>query len=163
MAQPGSLIVVHMLEPQAVGSYFDRQRWPLHITLLPWFHATQERHHQLEQELTRVAQSTPPISVAVGEQHMFGPGKNVPVNIIADREKLQSLHESLLSLTRLLQLPLDNAAFTGRQYTAHISRYEDRFVNQGDTLRVADFYLVQLLDGRTCQIISRFELRGRNG
>jgi 2'-5' RNA ligase len=163
MARAGDLIVVHMLEQQAVGSYFDRKRWPLHITLLPWFGATQPQHEPLRRGLSQLALTMPPITVAVGEQAMFGPNHDMPVHLVANKTELQSLHQALLGLTKLLQLPMQNPQYTGPDFTPHVSQYEDRHVNIGDTITVGDVYVVQLIEGRTCQIIGRFELKGRNG
>lgn len=159
MARPGDLILVQMLEPQAVGSYFSRQRWPLHITLLPWFTATESQLGQLRQQLERLAFTTAPFTVTVGGEAQFGPKQNTPVNIIADPAALRQLHQALLSLTQLLQLPLVNADYVGKNYAAHISRYEDRYASAGDKHTFHDFYLVALQRDNSCQIIGNFELK----
>ena len=162
MARPGDLILVHMLEPQEIGSYFDRHRWPLHITLLPWFSARPDQHAQLRQTLTQVAQTVPPAAVTVGGIAQFGPHKDIPVNLIADQTTLVPLHQALLDLIHELGMPLVSAEWIGPTFTAHISRYEDRHANAGDTVRVGSFYLVQLLNERTCQILGRFDLNGQH-
>lgn len=160
MARPGSLIVVHMLEPQMVGSYFDRRRWPLHITLLPWFDAAQDQHIPLRQSLIQVALTQPPVQVTAGAVAQFGARQNAQVNVIAEAGALQSLHQALLDAVRLLDLPMQNTAHVGPAFRPHVTRYEDRYVNLGDKLRVSDFYLVKLEEGSICQILARFELKG---
>ena len=163
MAHPGDLILVHMLELQEVGSYFDRHRWPLHITLLPWFRASPEQRQQLRQSLTRLAQTVPPATVTVGAITQFGPNKDILVNLIADQTALATLHQALFDLTRMLGMPLVSSEWTGPNFTAHIGRYEDRYADAGDAVHIGDFYLVTLLDGSTCQILGRFELKGWHG
>lgn len=160
MARPGDLIVVHMLEPQAVGSYFSRQRWPLHITLLPWLAAAEPQVAQLRQQLQRLALAQPPLSLTVGEEAQFGPQQDIPVNVIANQEALQPLHQALVNLAQLLQLPLAGANYTGKNFRAHISRYEERYASKGDQLAINDFYLVALQRDNSCQIVGRYELKG---
>lgn len=163
MARPGDLILVYMLEPQAVGTYFDRKRWPLHITLLPWFSASRDQHSQIKNSLAYVAQSTSAIPVEVGERALFGPLQDIPVNLISNQDNLRKLHQNLLNAIGLMQLPLVNPKYTGADYTAHISQYEDRYANQGDKIMVDSIYLVQLTNPNTCQIIAKFDIRGGNG
>jgi len=159
MAQPGDLILVHMLEPQAVGSYFSCQRWPLHITLLPWFSASAEQVVRLREQLQKLAFAAAPFTVTVGAEAQFGPQQDIPVNVIADPAALQQLHQALLSLTQLLQISLVNADYVDKNYRAHISRYEGRYANEGDHIALHDFYLVQVQRDNSCQIIGNFELR----
>jgi 2'-5' RNA ligase len=157
MVRVGDLIIVHMLQPQAVGSYFDRQRWPLHITLLQWFGATQSQHEPLERSLRLLAQAAPSVSVTVGEEAAFGPNREVPVHVITQSQPLMTLHQDLLSLINLLQLPLRSPQYTGEHFTPHVTQHEDRHARIGDTITVSDFYLVQLFEESTCQIIDRFD------
>jgi 2'-5' RNA ligase len=159
MARPGDLIVVHMLEPQAMGSYFSRSRWPLHITLLPWFSANEAQLLQLRRQLQQLALTLPPVTAVVGAEAQFGPQQNIPVNVIAGN-MLQPLHQALLNLAQLLQLPLASTDYTDKNFTAHISRYEDRYASEGDQLALHDFYLVALQRDNSCQIVGRFELKG---
>ncbi|HSX34883.1 MAG TPA: 2'-5' RNA ligase family protein [Candidatus Saccharimonadales bacterium] len=163
MPQPGDLILVHMLEPQAVGSYFSRERWPLHITLMPWFGAPATLRSQLHVGLNQVAQSQPAEQVVIGDQALFGPNQDVPVELLTEPGALQPLHEALLSLVQLLQLPLVNPQWTGENYRPHIARYNGQHVDAGDAFTVADMYLVELQRDSSCQILTRLELKGLNG
>ncbi|HEX7963559.1 MAG TPA: 2'-5' RNA ligase family protein [Candidatus Saccharimonadales bacterium] len=159
MARPGSLMVVHMLEPQMVGSYFDRHRWPLHITLLPWLDAAQDQHIPLRQSLVQVALTQPPVVVTAGDVEQFGAKQSVPVNGIAEAGALQPLHQALLDAVRLLDLPMQDTTHVGPAFRPHVTRYADRYVNLGDKLHINDFYLVKLEEGSICQILARFELK----
>jgi 2'-5' RNA ligase len=160
MVQPGSLILVHMLDPQGLGTYFDRTRWPLHITLMPWFEVMQPQQSVLRRELGLLAQATPPINVVVGDTALFGPNQEVPVNLITDQLVLMRLHTALLDLVHLLQLPIENERWVGAAYKAHISQTIDRRVDPGDKIIVDDFYTVRLIDNHICQITEHFQLKG---
>jgi 2'-5' RNA ligase len=161
MPKPGSLVVVHMLDSQEVGSYFDRSRWPLHITLLQWFEATQEQHREVRQELARIAQDAVPVTVIVGSEAMLGPDETVAVDLIADKTVLRPLHQALYDAVHLLQLPLESEQYDGENYLPHVARQPGHhYVTHGQQIRVDDMYLVQLVDGPLCQILARFELRG---
>jgi hypothetical protein len=161
MPKPGSLIIVHMLDPQEVGSYFDRSRWPLHITLLQWFGAIQEQHRAVRQELLRIAGSTAPVTVAVGDEAMLGPDKSVVADLIANKTLLQPLHQALYDVVRLMQLPLENEQYDGENYLPHVTRQPgNHYVTRGQQIRVDDIYLVQLVEGTMCQFLARFDLRG---
>jgi hypothetical protein len=164
MIQPGSYAVVHMVRPQEVGSYFDRARWPLHITLLPWFGAGAP-HAVVRRELSRLSQDTAPFDVIVGEQAMFGTNKDVPVRLLTDQTPVLSLHHTLLESLRLSQLTLadEEVMWAGDKFIAHITEQPNGvLVNAGDRLRMDDWYLVTLQDPRRCQILARFELRGQS-
>jgi 2'-5' RNA ligase len=162
VVRPGDMILVHMLEPQMVGSYFDRGRWPLHITLMPWFSSPTERRRELEAALKLLAQATPPASLIIGEPALFGPNKDIPVQLVAEAGKLRPLHQGLLDLLKLLQLPLTAGhSFIGPEYTPHVSQYEDRRTEPGQRVEASDFYLVELQRNNTCQITARYELKGQ--
>jgi len=164
MQASGTYIVVYMLQPQAIGSYFDRSRWPLHITLLPWFGIAPSKRDQFRYEMEQLERTKPALKATIGEAALFGSERNVPVNIIADQGELKSLHLSLLQIAHLLQLPLVDTSWVNDQYIAHITeRTGYPHPEPGDNLSIDGFYIVRLVDNALCQVVSYHQLRGANG
>jgi len=163
MIKPGSFAVAHMIQPQEIGSYFDRSRWPLHITLLPWFGAGAS-HAEVRRELSRLAQEIVPFDVTVGQQALFGTNKDVPVRLLTDQTPVLQLHHTLLESLRLLQLSLadEETMWAGDKFIAHSTEQRNgMLLNTGDRLHVDAMYLITLQDPQLCQILARFELRGQ--
>lgn len=164
MPGSGTYIAVYMLQPQAIGSYFDRSRWPLHITLLPWFDVVSNKHDSLQHELGQLERTKPPIKITVGDTALFGPDRNVPVNIIASQDEVKSLHLSLLQIAHLLRLPLTDTSWVDGRYIAHITKRDGHpHPDVGDSLLLDGFYIVRLVDAALCQVVSYHQLRGSDG
>jgi len=163
MAQPGDLLLVHMLEPQPVGSYFDRARWPLHITLMQWF-TPGNTLQTLSRELSLAARNIAPITVTVGKEALSGPDATIPVNVIADQTTVRQLHEVLFTVLRQLDIHVSDKQWVGGGYTAHVTQQSDeRRAREGQEVRIGGFHIVRLIDDGTCEIVAEFPFTGRNG
>ncbi|HSW65928.1 MAG TPA: 2'-5' RNA ligase family protein [Bacillota bacterium] len=161
MARAGDLLLTYMLEPQPVGSYFDRSRWPLHLTLMQWF-APQGGLQALRQELTLAARNIAPVAVTVGKEALFGPDATIPVNVIADQAPVCELHTVLLNVLRQLGLQVNDVQWVGEGYMAHVTQQGDeRRAHEGQRLLINSFHIVRLIDDKTCEIVAEFTLAGR--
>jgi len=166
-----SLIVVHLVERRPVGTTFPRLRvaWPLHITLLPWFEVEDSRTADLLSAIERYAKSLRKFVAVVGDTENFGPGKDIPVNLIVDQQPIAKMHDDLLDLTKQHGALLSSQAnalssAAGRKYRAHITHHvvngtvHRRF--PGDKETFADITVARLFDkdgGQMCEIVKHFE------
>lgn len=158
MAEASDYILVHFVEPVAVGYQFERSRnaWPLHITLVPWFYGAMDM--PLQRALQIVARPIAPVTVRVGGEALFGPNKDIPVNVISNPEALHELHESLLVAVQTAEGVVENPQFIGDTYTPHITHHGSGRRHEGDAVQVGDFHLVQLHEQNKCQVVARFPL-----
>lgn len=162
MARAGDLLLAYMLESQPVGSYFDRSRWPLHLTLMQWF-TPRGGLQALRQELSLAARNIAPVVVTVGKEALFGPDATIPVNVIADQAPVRHLHMVLLGVLRQLGLQVNDAQWVGEGYTAHVTQQGDeRRAREGQKLCIDGFHIVRLIDDKTCEIVAEFALEGTN-
>ncbi len=159
MAEPGDYILVHFVEPIEVGYRFERHRntWPLHMTLVPWFYGAQDA--PLRRALEIVAEPIAPARVRVGGEALFGPNKDIPVNVISNPEVLHELHESLLAAVQTADGVVEST-FIGDNYTPHITHHDGARRREGDEESVGDFHLVQLHEHNTCEVVAAFSLGG---
>ncbi len=153
MARPGDLILVHMLESQEEGSYFDRKRWPLHITLLPWFEAPDLE--MVRAKLTAKLKGIKSFEVTVGERSFHGDYKGRPVMEINNSPQLQHLHETLLSVIQENQWPLQGR-YTSKLYSPHVTQKAGR--DAAGTLHIAAVYIAEKLPMGYRQLVAKVGL-----
>lgn len=160
MPKAGDHIVVHMVEPQPVGTQFERTRlnWPLHITLLGWFAGALAV--DLDSGLSQIARTTAPISATVGEQLGFGPSGEVPVNIIAEQAQIRPLHSDLHAVVQGAGGVLASDQYVGNHFVAHITHHGAKRRHEGDVIAIDNFQLVTLLPNNICEVTTDFKLEG---
>ncbi len=164
MPKPGDLLLVHMLHPEPVGSYFDRGSWPLHMTLARWF-TSDVPIQTLRQELLQASRRIAPLEITVGPEVLFGLEYTIPVNLIVEQAHVAQLHQMLLAVLVQLGVSMaDPTVWTGKGYQAHVTvQSEDKRTMPGDKILVDNFHMVRLADKRTCEIIAAFPLGASNG
>lgn len=160
MPQAGDLILVNFLESQPESTVFERKRnsWPLHITLVSWFHT--ENEAGLRAVLGAVAGNFLEFTLRVGPLKMFGENSEVAVNIIENQSSAKQLHQALMDGVVETGGVIMDEHWIGEHYTAHITRHDsdDGYRNEGDMVTVTDFHLVRLLDDNICEVGMRFSL-----
>ncbi len=87
--------VVMPFSPMAVGGWIDRSHWPRHVTVCPNFRSGPDDIDALAAVLRRVAALTSRPTATVGEHAQFGPGGNVPVQVV-ESDDLQRLHGTVM-------------------------------------------------------------------
>lgn len=168
-------ILVHLVEDAPVGYTFRRSRgaWPLHMTLAPWFALLADHAVQLRTQLADTLSSLQPFTAIVGGEALFGPERDVPVNLVSPIDRLVALKQQLdvlLEANSAEQLHHEYRGVTGG-WRPHITHHADmagtlhrRF--EGDELTVDRVTLVRLLsaaDGVNCQIVEHFALGAHRG
>lgn len=158
MPKPGDFILAHLVEPLPTGAKFERTRgaWPLHITLATWFSCNDVKG--LRKKLSGLASNSQPFIASVGEEALFGPYNDVPVNVIANQADITELHELLVQAVRASGGEFEPAAWIEKGYQAHITHHGEHRRQSGDKETIADFHLVRLLPPNTCEVIARYRL-----
>ena len=157
MRSLNQLIIVHLVERAPAGSIFRRERasWPLHITLVPWFHINPENEAPLLTTLHAYGATHGSFAVRVGGEELFGPCKNVPVNIIAGQARIIQLRDDLIALVK--GCGVSERTLINRRYRAHITHHildgNVRRRQQGDEEHIADFTIGRLLADSSGQMV----------
>ncbi len=131
-------LVVVMLEPMPLGVEFED--WPLHITLVPWFPGKDEI--RLDEILAGVANKNQKFEVTVGEQVMFGPRKDIPVNLLVRDGDLYRLHWDVFQSLEKNGFFIHQKTHLGQNYRAHITHQKERHKKKGEKLAINSFALV---------------------
>lgn len=173
MRDLGSLIIVHLVEKRPEGTTFRRKRaeWPLHITLVSWFTADDDQRSQLLAALAAYGAVKQPFTVHVGADELFGPHKDVPVNLINEQASVAALHDELMAIVHQhsAQFHGNASAHSGveQSYRAHITHHQAadglhrRF--PGDQETFDGFTVARLLDNdgeQWCEIIQNIVFQG---
>ncbi len=108
------------LLPLEQGDKLVKSKWPLHVTLVPWFeHAKQNK---LRRELGTVAQRARPVEAVLGEKALFGfVEKIIPVWTINENYQLRQLHDSALRAVYVSAGELPDLRSVSYNYRPHIT------------------------------------------
>lgn len=173
MRDLGSLIIVHLVERRPEGTTFRRKRteWPLHVTLVPWFTVEDGQRGALLADLMLKGAEKQPFRVHVGGEELFGPHKDVPVNLIVEQQPVRALHDELMAVVREHGVRFHGRASahsgTEQTYRAHITHHQAadglhrRF--PGDEEMFDCLTVARLLDdngAQWCEIIRNIEFSG---
>jgi len=106
-------ILVAFTENHSLGHAFER--WPHHITVLPWFKADKTALAGLES----IAKQYLPLDVEIGKTARFGTHSDILVRLV-ESEALEQMHRDMLSKRGGL-LGLANSRFVGAEYRSHVT------------------------------------------
>ncbi|WEO77255.1 2'-5' RNA ligase family protein [Cryobacterium sp. SO2] len=152
------LVIVLPVAALRVGDSFAVSAWPLHVTVLPPF-LTDSPAADIAAAMADVARTRPPLTVAAGEDALFGRRHDVPVSLIVPSEELTTLHQALLAAIRPFAAEPDEPAFTGPGFRPHVTQKPPARLNPGAVLTLTQLALVDMLPrahlaGRTVQAVS---------
>lgn len=132
-------LIAFMLEPMDKGDTFIR--WPLHITLVPWFRTPNETA-QIVYDISDAATKFKPISSRGIQRARFGWRRKVQVTALASSE-LHDLHRQLLSMLENKGYNLVDKKHTGVSYQPHITKKGNAEFKPGHELIVDRIYLIK--------------------
>jgi len=135
-------VVVLPLEPLAVGEVFTVAQWPLHVTLVEPFETDLDAD-ALVAALAGVAREAAPrpISVAVGDDAMFGPRRDIPVSLVRDGGEIAALRAA--TIARLRELGVDLVRLRP-DFRPHVTAKRHGRVHRGERLDLGTVALVRL-------------------
>lgn len=150
------LFLGHFIEEAVIGQPFPRSNWPLHITLVPWFICGGP--NRLDQKLAEAAVHLAAFDARVGGEMMFGPKRNIRVNLIEPNIRLARLHEQLLGAVQKLGRLDTDEQFTGKGYRAHITHVGGRRKLPGDIIRIDSIHLTELTNDSQCTPLRHYRI-----
>jgi 2'-5' RNA ligase len=123
-----------------VGTEFKPGK--LHITVLPWF--VSNRTNEEVVESFRRFEFGSQFKLKVDSKAMFGPKKNVPVNLIEESDDLRKLHNASLNWLELIdgRWAVKNS-YVGSEFKPHIRRRAGTRLADGQTIDVKRLALVE--------------------
>lgn len=131
-------VIVHILDSYEIGKLFTM--WPLHMTILPPFHATDVEH--VLESLKPIMKSTPPIHAELGEFKLLADKRTG--RIILPKTALAELHNKVLQA-----MNRDNLAVSGRyigtHYVPHVSKTKAGREFDGDKFEIDKIQIVESL------------------
>jgi len=136
----------YMLDKPKLGEVFTK--WPLHITVLPWFECQDIAIYV--GMLEKTARKIRPFYVTVGREADFGPDGGVPVKLVNKTYPLTELHATVC---RLLMYGKGHAGSREERITRpwrpHITVRGDRHISTGTKVLVDSLDIVEdIKDGR---------------
>jgi 2'-5' RNA ligase len=132
-------LIVYLLEQLPKG--LDFGRWPLHITIVPWFEI--EDPAKAAEILKQVCQTHKPFWATVGPTALFGSKNNLPVHTISNPNSLVSLHKELTYLLEAANAKFPNDKNLGKNYIPHITKKSFGKVQQGYRIDIDKIHLVE--------------------
>lgn len=132
-------VLVSTLEPVEKGMEFTK--WPLHVTLVPWFtlpdgsfrafdNALQNRIHNFR------------VQEPVGDKlELFGPNKDIRVRTLRKIGELASMHRDLAESIEQVGGALHDV-WVKDLYQPHVTYTEDQGVDEGEKISLTNLNLI---------------------
>ncbi len=143
-------VVAYMVDPVNIGDRFTM--WPLHLTLLPWFDASDAQ--TVNQKLVQKLETTKTFEARVGERAWFG-NQKLPVMLIHPTSELQALHESLLEVVQENRWDLEGR-YTGQAFRPHVTQKAGR--DASGALHIDAVHVVEAQAQGYREIVGKVEL-----
>lgn len=135
-------VVVLPLSPLVVGDEFTVAQWPLHVTLVEPF-STELDADVLCGALAALASGADerPIQVAVGDDAMFGPRRDILVSLVRDGGEIAALRSG--AIARLRDAGVEDLR-PRADFRPHVTAKRHGRVRRGDRLELGTLALVRL-------------------
>jgi len=132
-------LIAYLLDDLPVGAQFKPS--VLHISILPWFALETDEEPFIKWFYDHFDQIQV-FEATVGEQRMFGPKKDVPVNIIDPAAKFLELHNLALSwFGKVGARWAERDPYVGKDYVPHIAQRRGFVLNVGEKLPISSLTL----------------------
>lgn len=132
--KPFRYYISYLLDDLAIGAKFKPSA--LHITVLPWFALETDEGPFLTWFYKHFDQIQA-FEAVVGEPMMFGPQKDVPVNLIEPKAEFLKLHHLALSwFGELGARWAERDPYVGDDYKPHVAQRHGFVLQAGQTLPI---------------------------
>lgn len=139
--KPYRYLIAHMLDNLPIGAKFKPSA--LHISILPWFALETDEGPFLTWFYDHF-DKIPTFSATVGEQKLFGPKKDVPVNLLEPEQKFMQLHMLALSwFGKVGARWAERDPYVGNDFVPHVAQRHGFVLREGQTLAIASLTLVK--------------------
>ncbi len=147
-------LVCAFVEPQAVGERFAATQWPLHATVVPWFHLKTSRGEFTSSLQERLANSAPFIAHVGFQGHSRLGARKVS---LLEPDQWQDLHEAVLNVVSSHAGTLATKLFIGPQYIPHVTFQDAGHLSPGDEFACNSLYIVEQQTGHR-KVVNRLNL-----
>lgn len=117
---------------------------PLHCTLMPWF-TSDHTPAEVLKAIADIAYTQPPVELISGPNDLFGLEKDVPVNLILNKEPVHELHMKLYEALKSLGIEDIQSQWIGPDYVPHVTRQSSGRFEEGRKHIARKLYLVEAL------------------
>jgi hypothetical protein len=129
------------VQPIAVGDTFPR--WPLHVTVVPWFRLNDQTDHIVE-GLTESLQPIVPFTATSEMQSMLGPRRNRPAMLLRKPTPFQVIEQRVRTYFHKKRAWLVDETTKVRQvYRPHVTFQQDERLRPGETFQCDRLYVVE--------------------
>jgi len=132
--KPYRYLIAYLLDDLPIGTKFKPSE--LHITILPWFALETDEGPFLTwfyNHFDRV----PAFNAVVGEQKLFGPQKDVPVNLMEPERRFRQLHMLALSwFGKVGARWAEKDPYVGNDYIPHVAQRRGFVLQEGQNLPI---------------------------
>ncbi len=136
---PYRYYISYLLRELAVGEKFKPSE--LHITVLPWFALETDEKPFIDWFCEHFS-SLKAFDAIVGEQKLFGPRHDVPVNLIGPKDNFLEMHMLALSwFGKLGARWAEKDPYVGGDYLPHVAQRSGYVLNEGERLHIGSLSL----------------------
>ncbi len=132
-------IIAYLLEPLTEDTNFGR--WPLHITLIPWFEI--DKSDKAKNVVRKISSSHKPFSTTVGEKALFGSDHNIEVYVVKEKQPLRTLHNALVTELKAAGANFLDIKYMNDNYNPHITKKSYANVQPGYQLKISKIHLIE--------------------
>ncbi len=133
--------IVNLLDDLPIGATFKPSA--LHITILPWF-ALETTEAPFLEWFYKHFDAVKAFEASVGQQRLFGPKKDVPVNLIEPTAGFLELHQIALSWFGAVGARwAERDPYVGQDYVPHVAQRRGFVLEVGQKLPINSLTLVK--------------------
>lgn len=138
----GDRVIVSLLQPLARGEQFGK--WPLHLTLMPWFRSNLGGF-ELQKVIATSLEGLEPFSATMGGMAHFGFNDQVPVRVVETPNGFEAIHARLLATFQAHpEIHVLDTEHVGPQFRAHVTVHGYEPLREGDLIACNDLQIVKL-------------------
>lgn len=132
-------LIAYLLDDLVVGEKFKPSA--LHITILPWFALETEEEPFIEWFYSNFSEFKA-FEARVGQKKIFGPKRDVPVNIVEPQTQFMGLHTLALSWFGDVGARwAEKDPYVGDDYIPHIAQRHGFVLQEGEIIQMSSLTL----------------------
>lgn len=147
------LLACLMLEDEPLLQEFNK--WPLHITLVPWYEISNSKLPEFLEYLENTAKDIGQVKTVTDKIDYFGRNRNIMVRTIQRNDQLERLHKGVLKAMDTCGECVVSKCSTFRPHVSVLSKQD---VGAAELLIFKDIYLVARNSTRNRQVVAKIQL-----
>ncbi len=139
MENSDKFVLVASLDPLEKGDEFTR--WPLHVTLLPWFTIPDDRMQAFDNSVKSRVHTYEAQYPAGDTLEMFGPEKNVPVRTLKNIGRLAHMHRELVECVERVNGTFYDS-WIKDNFRPHLTFQKDKGIDEDELIALTHLELI---------------------